>query len=135
AFNVPFQISGGENPLTCTGSVSVSSNNAILFPLGNYSISGRAPNCVLTVMPGTGQTGSGIFTVTVRDGMKYKSVSFPVSISLEAPPSVLDFMVSPDPQEDTESLITLNYTDANGDMATSCNILSISNASVSTPCS
>lgn len=133
---VPFQIRSSESVLTCNGSVSVTTNNTILFPSGGFSVSGSAPNCVLVALPGTGETGSAIITLKVREGTKSASTSFMVTIAPQVAPAVLDLAVSPNPQEGIESIITIPYTDANGDEAISCNVFLLPPfATVSTPCS
>lgn len=132
---IPFQIQSSSGPLSCIGSVSVSTSNNTLFPSGGFALSGSAPNCVLTVLPGTGLTGFGSITLRLREGTKSVSTSFPVTIALQLPPSVVDMTVSPNLQEDAESTITLPYTDVNGDLAISCNLYSVSALlSITTPC-
>lgn len=135
---IPFQISDSETRLSCTTSVSYTNSNGALYTAAGINISGSAPNCVLTLTPATGVQGLANFVLNVTNGANTASTSFTVHVAAQVPPAVADFGAVVSFNEDTEHFITLPYTDANGDLATSCSIVSALDpliANISTPCS
>lgn len=54
---------------------------------------------------------------------------------LPSPPPLTSSLTPDDAIRDLQSLITLDYTDANSNLATSCNISNLLNLTITTPCS
>lgn len=83
-----------------------------------------------------GGTSAGVFTLNLSEAQSYTSsgLGFRCVYREQQPPTAHDF-TPPTLTQDTESIITLNYGDYNGDLATSCHVVSVSNVTETTPCS
>ncbi|MEI8025452.1 MAG: ELWxxDGT repeat protein [Pseudomonadota bacterium] len=64
---VSFSISDVDDTLSCITSVSISSSNTDLLPLSAISLSGTAPNCLLSMSPLANLSGNSLINVTVAD--------------------------------------------------------------------
>lgn len=67
AKTVNFTITDVDSNLTCNGSTVITSSNTALVPNTNISITGIAPNCMATITPVNGQSGTTTLTVAVSD--------------------------------------------------------------------
>lgn len=131
---IPFQITDSDHILNCATSVTHVNNNPLLFPPAGISISGSAPNCVMTLIPSAGQNGVANIFLTVSNGSEIDSTAFNIFVELQQPPVGTDVFADVNFNEDTEHIFNLPYTDVNGDLATSCVAIPV-NATVTTPCS
>ena len=83
-----------------------------------------------------GGTSAGVFTLNLSEAQSYTSsgLGFRCVYREQQPPTAHDF-TPPILTQDTESIITLEYGDYNGDLGLSCNVSNLSNVTESTPCS
>ena len=66
--------------------VSGSSDNLTLVPHGNIAFGGTGANLNVTVTPLSGQFGSANITVIVNDGTADNTITFPLTVTDDAPP-------------------------------------------------
>jgi len=88
---LPFTVGDAE---TAAGTLTVTrtTSNATLLPLGNIVLGGSGANRTVTVTPAAGQTGVAIVTLTVTDGGgRQTSTTFNVSVAAAAVPFADDF--------------------------------------------
>ena len=83
---VPFTISDADGPLNCNQAVSTHSSDITVVPATSMDVSGTAPNCIVTVTPAPGATGTSTITLTVNDGTNITSTSF--DVTAYGPPSI-----------------------------------------------
>ena len=83
-----------------------------------------------------GGVSAGVFTLNLSEAQSYTSsgLGFRCVYREQQPPTAHDFSPS-NLTQDTESIITLQYGDYNGDLALSCSVSSLSNVTESTGCS
>jgi alpha-tubulin suppressor-like RCC1 family protein len=132
--NLSFNISDAETTLNCGTNVSASSNNQLLVPDNQIIVSGTGENCLLTINPVANSSGVAQITIDVSDG----SLSSLRTFSITATPvddAPVAIAISPIAfSEDTQSVITLSYTDAESDEASSCSLSSLSHVTVTQAC-
>src|SRR3989338_987834 len=78
---IAFTITDVDNVLTCGSSVSATSSDTALLPLGNIVIAGVAPNCTVNLNPGTDQNGLSNIVLTVTDGTETDTSSFSLTVT------------------------------------------------------
>lgn len=130
-----FSITDVDNTLNCNTSVSVTSSDISVVPVANVVFSGTAPNCIATVTPSAGMSGNTTLTLQVNDGTvsTYDAADVVVADFPDAPVAT-NFAIA-NLNEDTESpLLTLAYTDTEGDLATSCTVSALSHITVTQAC-
>lgn len=66
---IPFTISDVDNEVDCSSSVSIQFTNESLFTATGLSLSGTAPDCVLTAAPILNANGNSDITMTLADGV------------------------------------------------------------------
>ncbi len=80
--SVSFEISDVDDTLSCSASVSIASSDSSLIPVGNISISGVTPNCLLSINPAANLDGISQVTLTVSDALGLSSASrFQVTVN------------------------------------------------------
>jgi hypothetical protein len=79
-------------------------------------------------------TNIGVGYIQIEDHGETKRITLNVSIATNTAPVTANFTPA-NGAENTESVITLPYTDADLDLATSCNVSSLSNITETTSCS
>jgi len=137
--NIELSTADGTKSATLLGSDL--EDSLLLFSIVNMPAHGTldltALNGAFTYTPNSGFSGPDSFTYIVGDGKLISNTgrvnivvtavnnSSPVALSLT--PNALS--------EDVESIISLQYTDADLDLASSCSISSLVNSLESTPCS
>jgi hypothetical protein len=132
---VNFTISDVDSSLSCTSSVSATSSNASVLPVSGITFSGTAPNCSATLVPVHNQGGAANVSFTVTDGALSASSSFAVTFDLNYVAPTANDLTPASFNEDTEQIVTLSYSNVQGDLASSCFISSTTNANVTTACS
>ena len=91
--------------------------------------------CSVGVTPSADYTGSASFDFTITaNGQTSNTATHSLTINNvdDAPVAIDD---SSSATEDVESVISLGYTDVDGDLATSCSLSGLNNVSVTTACS
>lgn len=78
---VPFTLTDSNDLLTCSGSMSGTSSNTTIIPNANIVFSGTMPDCIATITPAAGQSGTAAITLTASDGKDTASRSFNVTVS------------------------------------------------------
>ena len=114
-----FTTSDAESPLTCTGSVFPQAINTSLLPSGSLTISGTAPNCILTLQPALNVTGTSNILLEVFDGENYVGTWLSLTVTGGIPTATNLTLAG---SEDANFVAYLSYTDAENDLATSCSI-------------
>ena len=131
---INFSISDTDDTLTCSGSVTATSSNTSVISNSALVIGGVAPNCTISLAPVINQSGIVTITLVANDPHSTTSSSFDVTVTPvdDAPVAVL--LTPAAFNEDTESIINLSYSDIEGNAASSCSLSSLTNITVSTPC-
>lgn len=84
--NVPgeagFTIADIEETLACSAAnLSATSSNTTLLPVANIVFSGSGGDCIATLTPAVGQSGTSDVTITVSDGTASDASSFQLSVT------------------------------------------------------
>ncbi|MEI8027333.1 MAG: hypothetical protein WCI18_13375 [Pseudomonadota bacterium] len=72
---VPVTITDIDSALTCSNITALSSNTTVILS-ASITISGTAPNCLVSLSPAAGQIGTSSITLTVSDGALTASDTF-----------------------------------------------------------
>lgn len=112
---VAFEIHDVDSTLACDQSIVASSSNTSLLSNSNITISGSAPNCILSATPNLDQIGSSLVTLTLTDDLGasvVRSFNFTVDGVNDAPSilAILDQVSN----EDTNAQINLQVSDPDG---------------------
>lgn len=117
-----------ESHLATTCSISNLSNVTVTQPCACSS-----GTCTVGVTGTTGYSGAASFDYTVTaNSLTSNTASSSFTITNTAP--VASNVTPPVFNEDTQSIITLSYSDADGDLATTCTTSLLSNVTVTQPC-
>jgi len=65
---ISYTLTDADDVVSCTGSVTVTSSNTALLPLGNIVKSGTAPSCMITLTAVANLYGTSLVTVSAYDG-------------------------------------------------------------------
>jgi alpha-tubulin suppressor-like RCC1 family protein len=132
--SLAFIISDEESSLSCTSSVSVTTSDPSVIALSGIVISGTAPNCLADLTPVASATGVSTITLTVTDGAQSTSTSFDFQVTNGGTAPVASNISPAAFDEDTQSILTLSYTDADLDQATTCSLSSLTNITITQAC-
>ncbi|NBX18001.1 MAG: M4 family peptidase [Proteobacteria bacterium] len=77
---IPLNITDEDSPINCKESLVVSSSNTKLLPLKNIVLSGKAPECVMTVTPIKNISGAVNISIEVSDEKNKVSNQVPVTV-------------------------------------------------------
>ena len=130
-FAVNFTINDVDNTLTCAGSVSAATSDALIITAGSVVITGTAPNCTATINPVPDANGALTLTLTVTDGALPAAQAFAVTVNAVNDAPIISTVGSPSTNEDTALPIVFSITDVDSvlDCTTSMSA-STSNAGV-----
>ena len=78
---VSFTLSDANDILTCAGAMSKSVIDTTLIPTANISFSGTLPNCIATITPASGKTGTTTLTFSATDGKDTVSQAFSMTVN------------------------------------------------------
>jgi hypothetical protein len=131
---INFNISDSDDTLTCSGSVTATSSNAAVILSGALVIGGVAPNCTISFTPVLNQSGISTITLVVNDTHSTSNSSFVVTVNAVDDAPVAALLIPPAFNEDTQSIITLSYSDVEGENASSCALSGLTNIIVSQAC-
>ena len=81
---IPFAISDPDTAVTSLV-VSGASSNPTLVPNANIVFAGSSSNRTVTITPASGQTGSAVISVTVKDSSLAASTSFNLTVGTNSP--------------------------------------------------
>ena len=98
---VPFTITDVDNVLSCSTSVSATSSNAMLLPVGNIVFGGTAPNCTVTMNPALNQFGVSNIVLTVTDGTLSATSPFSLTVISVNDAPVISAIANQTTNEDT----------------------------------
>lgn len=91
--------------------------------------------CTVGMTGTNGYTGNASFQYNVTaNGKTSNTANITYFIAEPTTSPLANDIIPPSFNEDTQSIITLDYTDSNGDLATACNLSSLINISISTAC-
>ena len=137
---IAFTISDVDNTLTCAGSVSTSSSNTTLLPIGNIAIAGTAPNCTVTMNPALNQNGLTNIVLTVTDGSLSATSPFSLTVTPVNDAPVISVIANQTTAEDTPTAAiaftitdvdnTLNCTTSVSKTSTNTAMLPVANISL-----
>jgi hypothetical protein len=133
-YSLAFTISDDDSELSCSSSVVASSSNSSVITTSGLQVSGSAPNCLLDLTPVTSATGVSTIALTVRDGRFSTSTSFVFEVFPGNAAPVASSITPAAFNEDTQSIITLVYSDADLDLAATCSISGLTNVTVTQAC-
>jgi len=111
---VNFTITDVDDVVSCTTSLSATSSNGSLLPVGNIVFSGTAPNCSADLTPAADGFGASNIRVTVTDtGAPIQSAfqDFTLTVVPVNDPPVLSTIGNQTTNEDTDSVINFTITD------------------------
>jgi hypothetical protein len=108
---VNFTITDVDDVLTCAGSVSASTSNGTVLPLGAIVFGGAAPNCTATLTPAANQSGVSNLIFTVTDGVTPVASNFTFTVTAVDDPPVLSVIGNQSTNEDTASVINFTIND------------------------
>lgn len=131
---INFSISDNDDTLTCSGSVTATSSNTSVISNSALVIGGVAPNCTISLAPVMNQSGIVTITLVANDPHSTTSSSFDVTVSPVDDAPVASNITPAAFNEDTQSIITLSYSDPDLDQATACNISALNNVTVTQSC-
>jgi hypothetical protein len=125
--NVNFTISDVDSILDCTSSVTASTTDGSLVPVGAVSFSGTAPNCTATITPLADQNGSVDLTFTATDngvpiGTGAQTFTLTVNPVNDAPVMAA---IGPQTVEESDSVV-VNFTVSDIDSILTCSALNLS---------
>lgn len=78
---VKIKVKDEDSPINCVESIRLSSSNPKLLPLRSIVMTGKAPNCVLSITPGKSSTGKTTIGIEVKD--EKLSVSKSISVTVK----------------------------------------------------
>jgi len=88
---ISYTLTDADDVVSCTGSVTVSSSNTTLLPLGNITKSGNAPTCTITLAPVSQLYGTSLITVSAYDGTSTGQDTFVLTVtSVNDNPTISD---------------------------------------------
>lgn len=88
---ISYTLTDADDVISCTGSVTVSSSNTTLLPLGNIVKSGTAPNCTITLTVAANLYGTSLVTVSAYDGTSTGQDTFVLTVtSVNDNPTISD---------------------------------------------
>ena len=131
-----FTVDDLDTPITAL-TLSVSSSNTTLVPVGNVIVGGTGASRTVTVTPAANQSGSATVMVTVSDGTASASASFTLTVTAVNDAPTISALANQATSEDT-STAAIPFTigdvdDAPGALtvaATSSNTALVTNASI-----
>ena len=111
---IPFTIGDAESD---TLTLSVTSTNETLVPVGNVTFGGSGANRTVTVTPAAGLNGLSRITIIVSDGFNTASNSFVITVFPTPGPIFSDTFTYPDGSLNSQSSFVWNTTSgSNGQM-------------------
>jgi hypothetical protein len=113
-----------SNFIPTTYSINPQLGSGLSFDNSSGTISGT-PNATMAET---------IFTITANNSEKNLTSSIKITIVPFNNPSVTQNFNSLNLNEDSESIIQLNYSDQDGDLATSCSLTNLSHVTITSPC-
>jgi glycosidase len=109
---IAFTIQDNETPAEALA-VSVSSDNAVLFPESSFLLGGSGANRTLSLTPAAGLSGIAEITVTVGDGQLESDSRFLVTVGdASLPPSLSDFQNLVVEEDAAPTTISFTVSDA-----------------------
>ena len=133
--NVMFNL--GDDTGSLISTVTATSSNTTLVPnnIANLSFTGSGGSRTLQITPATNQSGTTTITVTVTaTNGRTATDSFVLTVNGVNDAPTANSITPPAFNEDTQSVITLSYSDPEGDLATTCAISSPTNVTVTQAC-
>lgn len=89
----------------------------------------------MVISPVANANGTPTITLTVTDGTLTANDAFVLTVSAVDDAPVASDITPASFEQDTQSIITLSYTDQESDLATSCSISNLTNVTVTQACS
>lgn len=115
---VNFTISDTDSVLSCTTSVSATTSNSAIVPVGVIVFSGTVPNCSALITPLANQNGSVTLTFSVTDTASSAQDSFDLNITAVNDAPVLSAFSNQTVKSDGS--VVVNYTITDSDSSLNC---------------
>ncbi|OFZ29060.1 MAG: hypothetical protein A2622_13290 [Bdellovibrionales bacterium RIFCSPHIGHO2_01_FULL_40_29] len=130
ALVVNFTVSDVDDALTCTGSISAASSDAVLLPVGNISFGGVAPNCTATLTPAANQNGVTNLDFTVSDTILTATSSFALTVTAVDDPPTISVIADQTVAEDGSVVVNFTITDIDSAITCTSSVSATSSDSV-----
>ncbi len=131
---INFNISDTDDTLTCSGSVTATSSNTAVISNSALIVGGVAPNCTISFTPVVNQSGIATITLVVNDSHSTSNSSFVATVTPVDDAPIASNITPAAFNEDTQSIITLSYSDPELDQATGCTLSSLTNVTATQSC-
>lgn len=115
---VNFTISDVDSVLSCTTSVSATTSNSAVVPVGAIVFSGTVPNCTAVITPLANQNGSVTLTFSVTDTASTELDSFDLNITAVNDAPVVSAISNQTVKSDGS--VVVNYTLNDSDNSLNC---------------